>query len=239
MEEKLSEKIAWVTGSGRGLGRAIAIALAKEEARVVVSARTTTEIEEVARQINANGGRAMAIRCDVQNQHEIAQLVNQVEKSWGAVDILINNAGIAFFKKILDTDPAEWDQTMNINLRGVFLCCQAVLPAMISRKSGQIINVVSVAGRQPYYNCGAYCASKYGLMGFTDVLRMETRKYGIRVTALLPGATDTAIWGKANVDRNRMMQTDQVAEAVVALCKSDPSVTIEELVVRPILGDLP
>ncbi len=239
MQENMTGKIAWVTGAGRGIGRAIAIALAEAGARVVLSARTAAQIEGAAKHIIDHGGMAVAVPCDVQHQEQISRLLQQVESTWGTVDILVNNAGMAIFKKIIDIEPEEWDRTMNTNLRAVFLCCKAVLPAMIQRKSGQIINVVSVAGRQPYYNCGAYCASKYGLLGFTEVLRLETRKHGIRVTSLMPGATDTAIWGQANVDRSRMMQPEQVAKAVVAICNSDPTVTIEEVVIRPILGDLP
>ncbi|MBN2355384.1 SDR family oxidoreductase [candidate division KSB1 bacterium] len=238
-KKQLSGKICWVTGAGRGLGRAMAEALAAAGAQVILSASTTGEIEHVASQIVSKKGKAWAIACDVQNSQDIQQLVRQVKKTWSSVDILINNAGTAVFAKIIDTREDDWDQMMATNLRGAFLCSKAVLPEMIARQSGHIIHVVSVAGKQPYFNCGAYCASKYGLLGFTDVLRLETRRYGIRVTALMPGATDTAIWGNARVDRSRMMQPGQVAETVVALCASDESTMIEEIVLRPIGGDLP
>ena len=127
---------------------------------------------------------------------------------------------------------------MDVNLKSAFLCSQAVLPDMIARQSGHIINVVSVAGKQPYYNSGGDCASKYGMLGFTDVLRLENRKHGVKVTAVLPGATSTAIWGDADVDHSVMMRADDVAKVIVLACETKEAALIEEIVVRPQGGDL-
>ncbi|RQW05979.1 SDR family oxidoreductase, partial [candidate division KSB1 bacterium] len=207
----LNTKVVWITGSGRGIGRAAARLLAQHGAAVVVSSRTQKEIDAVAEQIKKTGGRALAIRCDVTQKQQILNLVSLVKQQWGPIDVLINNAGVGIFGKITRMNEQDWDTLMNINLKSAFLCTQAVLNGMIERETGHIINIVSVAGRQPYYNCGGYCASKYGLMGFTDVLRMEVRKYNIKVTAYLPGATDTDIWGEANVDRSKMMRAEDVA----------------------------
>ncbi len=237
-QKKLRDKVIWITGSGRGIGKASAISLATEGARVVVSARTKKEIDAVAAEIHSQNGNALAIPCDVSDKDQIAGLVNQVKKKWSPVDILINNAGIGIFKKLLNTTEQDWDSMMDINLKSAFLCSQAVLQDMIDKHSGHIINVVSVAGKQPYYNCGGYCASKYGLLGFTDVLRMETRKHGIKVTAFLPGATDTVIWGNANVNRTKMMTPAQVAECLVTICAGDSRSMTEEVVLRPAEGDL-
>jgi len=237
-QKKLTEKVIWITGSGRGIGKATAISLATHGARVVVSARTKKEIEAVVSKIKSHHGNALAIECDVSDKSQIIYLVKQVKEKWGPIDILINNAGIGIFKKIITTEENEWDAMMDINLKSAFLCTQAVLQDMINKGSGHIINVVSVAGKQPYYNCGGYCASKYGLLGFTDVLRMETRKHGIKVTAFLPGATDTAIWGNANVERAKMMTPIQVAECVVSICAGDAKSMTEEVVLRPAEGDL-
>lgn len=236
--KNLKDKVIWITGSGRGIGRASALALAAEGARIVVSARTQKEIDEVAAEIHAKSGNALALQCDVSDKAQIAALINKVKKKWGAVDILINNAGIGIFKKLINTTEQDWDSMMDINLKSAFLCSHAVLQDMIDKGSGHIINVVSVAGKQPYYNCGGYCASKYGLLGFTDVLRMETRKHGIKVTAFLPGATDTVIWGNAHVDRTKMMKPDQVAECLVTICAGDGRSMTEEVVLRPAEGDL-
>lgn len=235
---RIKGKVIWITGSGRGIGSAIARALAARGARVVVSARTEDDIAVVAGEINADGDSALAIRCDVRDSRQIEELVRHTQELWGPIDVLINNAGIAHFKKIIETTPEEWDAMMDTNLKSAFLCCQAALPAMIERQSGRIINIVSVAGTHPYYNCGGYCASKYGLLGFTDVLRMETRKHGIKVTAMIPGATLTDIWGGSEIDAQRMMAPEDIARSVVAVCDADDAVMIESMVMRPQGGDL-
>ena len=234
---KLQNKIVWITGSGRGIGKAAAMQLAAQGARVVVSARSVDEIDRTAKEIHQNQGTAMAIRCDVTQPEQISALLTQVKETWGPVDILINNAGIGYFKKIIDFDPDKWDEMMNTNLKAAFLCARAVLPDMIERGAGHIINVVSVAGKKTFPSNAGYCASKFGLLGFTDVLRMETRQHGIKVTAFLPGATDTDIWGNANVDRSKMLTPGQVADSITSICLTEPHAMPEEVVLRPIGGD--
>jgi NAD(P)-dependent dehydrogenase (short-subunit alcohol dehydrogenase family) len=234
----LNGKIVWITGSSRGIGKAAALQFAAKGARVVVSARSVDEIDAIVGEINANGDSALAIPCDVTNNNQIISLVSAVKKTWGDLDILVNNAGIGIFKNILELEEEEWDRMMNVNLKSAFLCSKAVLPAMIEQQSGQIINIVSVAGKQPFENSGGYCASKYGMLGFTDVLRLENRKHGVRVSAVLPGATSTPIWGDADVDHNRMMTADDVAKTIVSLCEINETATIEEVVMRPHGGDL-
>ncbi len=235
---KLTNKIIWITGSGRGIGKAAALALAECGARVVLCARSVNEINETAAAIQTQGGQALAISCNVANQNQVNALINQVKQQWGAVDILINNAGVAVFKKIINTTVQDWDAMLDSNLKAAFICSQAVLPDMLKKGAGHIINVVSVAGKQPFYNCGAYCASKYGMLGFTEVLRMENRKQGILVTAFLPGATDTSLWGNATVDRSKMMTPEQAAQGLVNICTSDPGYMTEEVILRPVGGDL-
>lgn len=234
----MKDKVVWITGGGRGIGRSAAEHLAQLGARIVICARTKAEIDTVADNIRAKNGQILSIPCDVTDNAQILHLVSQVKKKWNSIDVLINNAGIGIFRKIIDTDESDWDKTLSINLKSVFLCSRAVLPDMISKKSGHIINVVSVAGKKPYYNCGVYCASKYGMLGFTDVLRLEVRKYGIQVTAFLPGATDTSIWGDTNADRSKMMTPDAVAQGLVSICQSAKNTMMEELTIRPIGGDL-
>ena len=235
---RLKDRVVWITGSGRGIGRAAALAFAEAGSWVVVSARTAAEVRAVAEEIEKSGGSALGIPCDVTDERQIENLVSKVGRHWGDIEILINNAGVGVFKKVVDLAPDEWDTMMEINLKGAYLCARAVLPAMIERQAGHIVNVVSVAGQQPYYNCGGYCASKYGLLGFTDVLRLEVRKHGIRVSAFLPGATDTAIWGDADVDRSRMMKPEGVATALRHICELEGDAVAEQVILRPPGGDL-
>ncbi len=235
---ELRNKVVWVTGSGRGIGAATAKAAAVCGARVVVSARSEEEIAATAAEINAQGDSAIAVRCDVRDEQQIQELVRQTRELWGDIDVLVNNAGRAHFRKIMDTTIEEWDEMAEVNMRGAFLCTRAVLPAMIEKGRGHIVNVISVAALQPYPKSGGYCASKYGLLGFTEVLRLETRKFGIKVTAVLPGATVTDIWGARSLEAERMMSPEDTARVIIDVLQSDERSMIETVVLRPQLGDL-
>ncbi len=234
----LQSKIAWITGSTRGIGEETAKLLAARGAKVVISGRNEDDVLRVTGDINAEGDSALAIPCDVRKKNDILNLVKEVKDTWGAIDILINNAGIGIFKKIIDLSEDEWDAMMTTNLKSVFLCTKAVLPDMLEQQSGKIINNISVAGKKAFANSGGYSASKFGLRGLTDVLREETRQHGIQVTALYPGATSTDIWGDAQVDHSVMMTQTDVAQAIVAVCDAGPTAHIEEVVLRPQGGDL-
>lgn len=235
---KLTGKIVWITGSSRGIGEATAKALAAKGAKVIISGRNEDDVLRVTGDINSDGDSALAVQCDVRKNNDIVNLVEQVKETWGPIDILINNAGIGIFKKVVDLSEEDWDDMMDSNFKSAFLCTKAVLPDMLERKSGKIINIVSVAGKQAFVNSGGYSASKFGVRGFTDVLRMETRDFGIQVTSVYPGATSTDIWGDADVDHSIMIRQDDVAQAIVSVCEAGPSAHIEELVLRPQGGDL-
>lgn len=236
--DKLQKKVVWITGSGRGIGKAAAVAFAGEGAQVVVSSRSPDEIKAVVSEIKQAGFQALAIPCDVSQNDQVENLTKHVIRKFGKIDILVNNAGLGLFSKIIETNEEDWEAMMNVNVKGAFLCSQAVLPHMINNSSGHIINVVSVAGKQPFSNCGGYCASKYAMLGFTDVLRLETRNYGIKVTAFLPGATNTAIWGDADVNRSKMMRPGEVAQVIVSICLDGAGALQEEVVMRPLGGDI-
>lgn len=229
--------VVWITGASRGIGKAMAFKIAEQGKSVVVTARNASAVHKVSEQIEQKGGKALALPGDVSQPQVPTQIVEKILKSWGRVDTLINNAGIGVFKPILETDMKEWDETMMSNVRSAFLCSKAILPTMIEQKAGKIINVISVAGQQAFPNCGSYCASKYAMLGFTNVLRMETRQHGIQVTAFMPGATDTAIWGDGDLPRERMLTAEQVASQGALLCDTDPNVMVEKVVMRPIGGD--
>lgn len=234
----LSGRIAWITGAGRGIGRAIALTLAERGVFVVLSARTIANIEAVAKEITDQGGQAVTMPCDVRHGDQVKRLVGAVERTHGPIEVLVNNAGVMVKDSIIETSEGDWDSMMETNVKGAFLCSQAVLPGMIERRSGHIINMVSVAGQVPFENNAGYCASKYGLLGFTNVLRMETRKFGIRVTALMPGATDTMMWDESGMDSGRMIATAEIAKVVALILESDASAMVEEVTIRPLGGDL-
>jgi NAD(P)-dependent dehydrogenase (short-subunit alcohol dehydrogenase family) len=188
----LDGQVALVTGGGRGLGALFADALARAGAAVAVVSRTTTEVTAVAERIRAGGGQALAITGDVTDQQAVERLVVEVEQRLGGVDVLVNNAGqLRAIGPVWEVDPAQWWREVEVNLRGPFLCARAVLPRMIARQHGRIINVASGAGTGPIPAATAYAASKAALINFTDSLAGEARSYGVSAFAINPGTVRT------------------------------------------------
>ncbi len=238
--ESLENKVVWVTGAGRGIGKAIAEAYGKEKTAVALSARTAEELRSLSESINATGGKASPFPCDVSSEKEVKNTYHKIQKTLGSIDILINNAGVAKFRPLLETTTEDWDWMMDINLKGAFLCVKIVLPAMIKKRSGHIFSIVSVAGIQPLPFSAAYGASKYGLMGLTAITREEVRKHNIKVTAIIPGAVDTPIWKgiEGDFDHSKMVPPEDIAQAVITASKQTPNTVFEDIIIRPIAGTL-
>ena len=237
---KLAGQVAVVTGAGRGIGRAVATALAREGAGVALAARSAAELEGAAHEIRQAGGRALTMPTDVRQEAAVEALVRRALAEWQRVDVLVNAAGVATFAPVTDSKLDDWDQMLAVNLRGAVLCCRAVLPAMIARRRGTIINVGSVVTSRSLTGSAAYTASKYGLLGFSRVLAEEMRSHGVRVGVLSAGATDTPLWDAmpGAPTRERMLRADQVAEAALLMATLDPNATLEELTLLPAGGIL-
>ena len=197
---RLKDRVAIVTGANKGLGRAICLAMAQEGARVAVTGRSTSRNEEVAREVSSQGGEAVAVSLDVTELSSIERMVDTVLSKWGQIDILVNNAAITSpMQWVADYDPDEWDRIMAVNLRGPFLCSRAVLPHMIGRRKGKILNVAAgVLDERVEIGVAAYCASKAGLVNFTRQLAAEVKRHGIFVNAIDPGGLDTAMTDQIN-----------------------------------------
>jgi len=237
---KLGGQAALVTGAGRGIGRAVAAAFAREGAAVVLAARSTRELDATARQIAEAGGRASALPADVSDEAAVGALVKRALAEYGRIDVLVTAAGAAGFGSVADSKPTEWDQMLAVNLRGAMLCCRAVLPAMIAQRRGTIINIGSVVTSRILAGSAAYTASKYGLLGFSRVLAEELRPHGVRVGILSAGATDTPLWDavSSGPDRGLMLRSEQVAEAAVMMAALEPNATLEEVTLLPAGGVL-
>lgn len=193
---KLKDKVALITGGGRGIGKAIALAYAGEGAKIAICARTAAEIDETLNGIRDSKAVAAAWPCDVSSEQPVQDLVANVVGQFGKIDVLVNNAGVMTRPvPITELEVRKWDYTIAVNLRGLFLVTRAVLPIMMQRKSGSIINLSSVIGRGAYANFAAYATSKWGVEGFTQTLAAEVRSYNVRANTVEPGVVATKLTG--------------------------------------------
>lgn len=220
-------KTALVTGSGRGIGKETAILLAKKGLNVVVCSRTQEEIDTVVKEIKTIGnGQAIGRKCDVSMSNQVNELVNQVLNNFGRIDILINNAGISYVKKLINTTEDEWNQTIDTNLKGAFLFCKEVVPHMINKKTGVIVNVSSGAGKVGFEDISAYCASKFGMIGLAESLAWEVANYDIRVMTICPGEVATKMQEDVDLNhyesnKHKMLQPWMVAEKIADMIFDD------------------
>jgi 3-oxoacyl-[acyl-carrier protein] reductase len=232
----LEGQVAVVTGAGRGIGAAIARKLGTMGAAVLVSGRTLAPLDQTVRTMVEAGHRAEAVTCDVTAQQSVKALAEHVEKKFGRIDILVNNAGIGGFSTPLHQLPVEdWDRILNTNLRGVFYMIHALAPLMIKGKSGHIINISSLAGKNALPNGAAYAASKWGLNGLSYSVAEELRSHNIRVAVICPGSTNTELSPHEGKSASRMLQPDDVAHVVEMLVTQAPQSFASEVLLRPTL----
>jgi len=239
-EHRLAGRVALVTGGSRGLGRATALALAAAGAVVIPVSRDAAGLGETQALIRAAGGRTAEapVVADVRDPSALAAAVREAS-ALGPVDILVAAAGVAHIAPVIEMSAADWEEQIAVNLTGAFLAVRAALPDMIAGRRGDIVLLGSVAARRPFANGSAYGASKAGLAMLAEILRAETRMHGVRVTHVVAGATDTAIWGPAPpAPPERMMSAELVARAIVDAVATDARGAVEEIVLRPPLGDL-
>ena len=236
----LTDKVAIITGASRGIGRATALAFAQAGARVVLASRTQQDLETVANLIRTDAREAFVVPTDVTQTQAVENLVNRTLETYGQIDILVNNAGTGAFETVADSDPETWTQVVDSNLKSTYLCSKYVLPAMLARQSGQIINVLSIAAKVAFQASSAYCAAKAGALAFTKVLAEEVRSENIRVTAVSPGSVDTPFWKEidGHPDLNLMLKPEHVAETILFVATQPAGMVTDEIVVTPPLGIL-
>lgn len=229
--QNLKEKNALITGAGKGIGKAVALALAAEGVNVALLARTKTDLEQVAKEIEPYGVKTVIVTADIADIESVNKAVNTVLAELKTIDILINNAGIGKFGKFLDLTPEDFENIIKVNLFGIYYATRAVLPGMIEQQGGDIINISSTAGLKGAAMTSAYSASKFAVMGLTESLMQEVRKHNIRVTALTPStvATDMAInLNLTDGNPEKVMQAEDIAEVIVAQLKLNRRVFIKE-----------
>ena len=234
---KLENRIALITGGGRGIGRAIALAFARNGARVVLAARTAQQVEETAAEIG-NEAIALPVVCDVSDVDSVQLMFARVSAKFGrGPDILVNNAGIAESAPLAKTDDDVWQRHLAINLSGTFYCTRAAVPAMLERGWGRVINVASIAGKTGAPYIAAYSASKHGVLGLTRSIALEVAAKGITVNAICPGYVDTDMTtrGVENVTAKTGHSADQALEAIKKMSPQNRLITVEEIAALALL----
>jgi 3-hydroxybutyrate dehydrogenase len=228
---RLDDRVALITGGGRGIGRAIALAFAREGARVAVVARTSAEVEAVAAEIRAEGRRAVALPGDVTDSSRVEAVARAAAEALGPIQILVNNAGLAVSAKVLDTDDALWERHLRVNLTGAFYMSRAVLPGMLAARWGRIVNIASTAARAGFPYVAAYVASKHGLLGLTRALALEVVAAGVTVNAICPGyvATDLTRQSARRIQEMTGRTYEQAIESLAAFSPQRRLVEPEEV----------
>jgi 3-oxoacyl-[acyl-carrier protein] reductase len=229
----LEGKVALITGASRGIGLAIARSLAVMGAKLGLCARDAKKLEGVTREFEREGISVLAVPADLTRASDIASLAAKTEQSIGPIEILINNAGVGYFAPIHEASEANWDAVLDTNLKAVFLLSKAVAPGMIRRRSGHIVNIASLAGKNAFAGGSIYCASKWGLLGLTECMAEDLRPYGIRVSAVCPGSVATDFSPHAGKDPAKMLQPEDVAHAVETILTQAPQSFISEILLRP------
>jgi 3-oxoacyl-[acyl-carrier protein] reductase len=220
----LENKVAMVTGGTKGIGRAISAALLREGARVVVCSRHKDEVERCVGDLGQkSAGKIVGRACDVGRYDEVQKLIQFAVQSFDGIDILINNAAVGIFANVTEISPEQWRQVLDTNLTGVYYCCHATIPHMKKRGGGYIINISSLAGKNPFKGGSAYNASKFGLNGFSEAIMQDLRYDNIRVSYVMPGSVNTRFAGNEEATANSWkLAPEDVAQVVVDLLRHDP-----------------
>lgn len=237
--DSLHSKVAVITGANRGIGFAIAEALASAGCNLVVTSRKATDAEAAAEKLAAHGVRVLPIQCDVRDEIAVGRLFAAVRDDFKNIDILINNAGHSHAALPIEKLPTDvWQDTIATNLTGTFLCTRAAVPLM--QKGSTIVNNISVVAYKVFPNSAAYIVSKAGALAFTNALREELRSKGIRVMALVPGAVSTDIWNQfwPEAPREKMPSPKDIAEVVIAALRLPAVASVDEVTIRPSVGTL-
>lgn len=228
------KKVAIVTGGTKGIGRAIAAALLGRGIDVVISARTATDLERVVSELEGRDGRIHGVRCDVRNAEDCQRLIDETIDRFGRIDLLVNNAGIGIFKPVADLGIDEWQRVIETNLSGVFYCTHAALPHLRRAGESWIINIGSLAGKNAFPGGGAYNASKFGLIGFSEALMQEVRQDGIRVSYIMPGSVATEFSGPSGSGREAWkIQPEDIGQIVLDLLDTPARTLPSRIEVRP------
>ncbi|MFQ5824678.1 MAG: SDR family oxidoreductase [bacterium] len=232
----LKNKVALVTGAGRGIGRATAFALAKEGTHVVIASRTMSDLQYLSREIGNLGKKALPLEADVSRESDIRRLIQTAVDKFVGLDILVNNAGIGRFGRVEDLSTQDWDEMFEVNLRGMFICTREALPYLKSKEESFVVNIASLAGKNFFVGGAGYAATKWGVLAFSKCLMLEERNSGVRVLAVCPGSVDTHFFHHPSLprpDREKILKPEDVAQTIVQAIKLPQRAMVSELEIRP------
>ena len=226
--------LAIVTGASRGIGVAIAEELARRSYRLALVARQGQALDQAAERLRRQYGSGVeALPCDVRDSEQVRSRFSRLLEGTPRIEVLVNNAGVGRFAPLHELSEADWDEQLETNLRGVFYCSKALIPRMIEQRSGHIINISSLAGKNAFPGGGAYCASKWGLQGLSYCMAEDLRRYQIRVSVICPGTVETEFSPQSGKDPAKMLQPGDVARAVGWLLEQEPQSFVSEILLRP------
>ncbi|MFQ6113443.1 MAG: SDR family oxidoreductase [bacterium] len=232
----LKNKVALVTGASRGIGRATALALAKEGANVAVASRTVADLQSLAKEIGNLGKRALPVQADISRESDIKRLIQTVVDKFMGLDILVNNAGIGVFGRVEELSTQDWDDMFDVNLRGMFICTREALPYLKRKEESFVVNIASLAGKNAFVGGAGYAATKWGVLAFSKCLMLEERNSGVRVLAVCPGSVDTHFFhhhSTAKPSREKILKPEDVAQTVVEAIKLPQRAMVSEVDIRP------
>ena len=228
------KELALVTGASRGIGKGIALRFAREGYNVILFGRDVAALKKVEEEVKSFGVNSEIFSGDIADENFVNESVNKIIKSYGRIDHLVNNAGMGIMKRIIDSSLDDFKKQIDVNLYGAFNLSKAILPSMMERRSGSIINIISLAGKNPLSPGGLYSATKHGALGFTKSLMLEVREYNIRVAAICPGSVDTSFGSGAHSARKeKILKPEDVADTVFAVIKLPVRALISEIDLRP------
>ncbi|MDX2098715.1 MAG: SDR family oxidoreductase [Leptolyngbyaceae cyanobacterium bins.59] len=234
------QRRALITGASSGIGRATALAFAKAGFDVILISRSQESLQQVAAEASQFGVKAHAQVLDLAQTDQVREKVLALDQQLGPIDVLVNNAGMGYTGRLMNTSLSDWQRVLDLNLTSVFQCIQGVLPGMRDRRRGTIINISSIAGHQVFPEWGTYCVSKFGLVALSKALAAEERSHGIRVVTISPGSVNTSLWDTdtvhADFDRSAMLTPEMVAQSILHTALMPEGAVVEELVLMPNAG---
>jgi NAD(P)-dependent dehydrogenase (short-subunit alcohol dehydrogenase family) len=234
VSKRLQGKVAVITGGSKGIGKAIAMALAREGCDIVIASRREADLKLAEKELSSLGANVLAVKTDVRRVPDVENLAKKVERRFGGAQILVNNAGVGYFEEVLRMKEEDFRATLETNLFGTFYCTKAFLPYMLERKEGHVVNIASLAGKNSFARGSAYCASKHALIAFAECLMLEVRHHNVKVTTICPGTVQTDFGDHNSKNKPWALTAEDVSKTVLDVLTSSSGSIVSQVDLRPL-----